>query len=306
MQLSDAVEGYWLTRRLDMSPHTVADYGLTYRRLIDYVDNGELEAITAITIRRFMAHLATEYDLSDRSLSNVWTALSSLWTWAEAELSITHIIRGKVKRPKFVEVIPDAFTHEEVQAILKGAKFTKAWRGRAGGRTRSRRPTGLRDEAIILVLVDTGLRASELCSLTIGDYDKGRNRIHVRRGKGGKARYVAVGTRTAKALWLYMTKRHNTKPSDPLFATQTDRFMQRDNLRHTLDNIGKNAGVTGVYPHRFRHTFAIEFLRNGGNVMLLKELLGHESLDMVMRYARISEQDIRKAPEHSPADNWRL
>lgn len=306
MQLSNAIEGYWLTRRLDMSPHTVSDYGLTYRRLIDYVNNAEFEAIGTMTIRRFMAHLASEYDLSDRSLSNVWIALSSLWTWAEAELGIAHVIRGKVKRPKYTDMIPDAFTHEEVQALLKAAKFTKAWRGRAGGHARSRRPTAPRDEAIILVLVDTGLRSSELCALTVGDYDQKRSRLHVRHGKGGKERYVAVGTRTAKAIWLYMTKRINIKPSDPLFATRSDRFMQRDNLRHTLDNIGRIAGIEGVYPHRFRHTFAIEFLRNGGNVMLLKELLGHESLDMVMRYARISELDIDRAPAHSPADNWRL
>lgn len=73
-----------------------------------------------------------------------------------------------------------------------------------------------------------------------------------------------------------------------------------------LNTIGKNAGVEKVYPHRFRHTFAIQFLRNGGNVALLKELLGHESIEMVMRYAKIAEQDIANAPAHSPADNWRL
>lgn len=117
---------------------------------------------------------------------------------------------------------------------------------------------------------------------------------------------IALGTRAAKAIWLYMTKRPDAKPTDPLFATKTERFMQRDNLRHTLEIIGKNAGVEGVYPHRFRHTFAIEFLRNGGNIALLKALMGHESLEMVMRYAKIVEQDIGCAPNHSPADNWHL
>lgn len=58
--------------------------------------------------------------------------------------------------------------------------------------------------------------------------------------------------------------------------------------------------------HRFRHTFAIQFLRNGGNLFVLKELLGHESLDMVMRYARIAEQDIEASVRYSPVDNWRL
>ena len=82
--------------------------------------------------------------------------------------------------------------------------------------------------------------------------------------------------------------------------------MQRDNLRHTLQRIAERANVDNVYPHRFRHTFAITFLRNGGNVLLLKELLGHESLEMVMHYARIAEQDIDQGSDYSPADNWKL
>lgn len=306
MKLSDALEGYWLSRRLDLSPNTINDYALSFRRLCEFVGDMEIEAIDANVIRRFLQYLPQEYGIGNRTLSNVWTALSSLWTWAEIDLEIPHAIRGKVKRPKFVDVIPDAFTLQEVRDLIKGAKFTASKRSRSGGRYNSRRPTALRDEAIILTLVDTGIRASELCNLTVGDYDQKRTRLHIKHGKGNKARYIVVGTRTAKAIWLYMTRRGATRPTDPLFAAKSGRFLQRDNLRHTLDTIGQNAGVEKVYPHRFRHTFAIEFLRNGGNVALLKELLGHESLDMVMRYAKISEQDIRNAPAHSPADNWRL
>lgn len=306
MKLSDALEGYWLSRRLDLSKNTINDYGLSFRRLSEFVGDVDIEAIDANVIRRFLQYLPKQYGISDRTVSNVWTALSSLWTWAEGDLEIPHPMRGKVKRPKFVDVVPDAFTHEEVKALVRGAKFTRGWHGRAGKHTHSRRPTALRDEAIILVLVDTGIRATELCELTVGDYDQKRSRLHIQRGKGNKARYVSLGTRTTKAIWLYMTKRAKPKPDAPLFAAKTERFLDRGNLRHTLTIIGQNAGVENVFPHRFRHTFAIEFLRNGGNVMLLKELLGHESLEMVMRYAKIVEQDIRNAPAHSPADNWRL
>ncbi len=79
---------------------------------------------------------------------------------------------------------------------------------------------------------------------------------------------------------------------DPLFATQTGRPMRRDHLRNILAGLGREAQVENVHPHRFRHTFAITYLRNGGNVLELKELLGHSSLVMVMRYARLAEQDI--------------
>lgn len=306
MKLSDALEGYWLSRKLDLSPNTIRDYKLTYHRLREFLGDLQLEEINANHIRRFLIYLPDQFNLGDRTVSNAWIALSSLWTWAESELSIAHVIRDKVKQPTFVDVVPDAFTHDEIKSLLKSAKFTKDWNSRSGRQTRTKRPTARRDEAIILTLVDTGIRSGELCVLTVGDYDRNRQRLHIKHGKGKKARYVGLGNRGSKAIWLYMTDRGRTKSNEPLFCSKNDTFLDRDNLRHTLEIIGKNAGVENVYPHRFRHTFAIEFLRNGGNVMLLKEMLGHSSLDMVMRYAKIVDQDISKAINHSPADNWRL
>jgi len=74
-----------------------------------------------------------------------------------------------------------------------------------------------------------------------------------------------------------------------------------------LQRIGRRAGVAGVTVHRFRHTFAINFLRNGGNVLALQELLGHEKLDTVRIYARLAEVDLRRAQQAaSPADGWGL
>jgi site-specific recombinase XerD len=73
-----------------------------------------------------------------------------------------------------------------------------------------------------------------------------------------------------------------------------------------VNRIGDRAGVSNAHPHRLRHTFAVTFLRNGGNVKTLQELLGHESLEMVMLYVKLAEQDIDGAVKHSPVDNWRI
>ena len=64
--------------------------------------------------------------------------------------------------------------------------------------------------------------------------------------------------------------------------------------------------LNNAHAHRFRYTFAIEFLRNGGNVFVLKELLGHEKLEQTMRYVKFVESDISESAKHSPTDNWRL
>ena len=82
MQLSDAIEGYWLTKRRGLSDATIADYALTFDRLTAYLGDVRFESITAADLNRFLAHYAESRSLSAKSVSNMWIALSSLWTWA--------------------------------------------------------------------------------------------------------------------------------------------------------------------------------------------------------------------------------
>ena len=83
--------------------------------------------------------------------------------------------------------------------------------------------------------------------------------------------------------------------------------MDRHRLLKQLQSIGKRAGVDNVHPHRFRHTFAISFLRNGGNVYTLQMLLGHSTLDMCKKYLNIAQADLESAHRlASPVANMRL
>jgi site-specific recombinase XerD len=91
---------------------------------------------------------------------------------------------------------------------------------------------------------------------TLKDYQQDSGRLHIRHGKGNKARFVYAGIRSQKAIWRYLLERDRVQPSDTLFASKTDNALHHNNLRHT---------------------FAIEFLRNGGNVFELKKILGMRS-----------------------------
>jgi integrase/recombinase XerD len=83
--------------------------------------------------------------------------------------------------------------------------------------------------------------------------------------------------------------------------------MDRGRLLKLFKNLWDRAGVADVHPHRLRHSFATEFLRNGGNLLGLQRLLGHSSLEMVKRYADIVDADLDQAHDMgSPADRWRL
>lgn len=306
MQLSQVIEGFFIVRRTRLAPTTQRNYRHCFNKLLAFFGpNKPFTDITTVDIHRFLAHLEGA-GLSDRSLHDNLVICAVLWKFAQREFGFPHVV-ATIEKPKYRKTAIVPFTVEEIKAMVRAAEWTAVWNAKSGKQTRSRRPTARRDAAVILVLLDSGLRASELCGLTVGDYQQESGRLHVRHGKGDKERYVYLGEHAQRALWRYVLERPRLKPGDPLFATRTDRRLERNNLRHLLSQIGVNAGVEDVHPHRFRHTFAIQFLRNGGNIFELQRILGHESLDTVKIYLALAEVDIERAQRaHSPADNWRL
>lgn len=311
MKISNAIEGYFLDKELDFSPKTVSGYRLFFRHLVEFLEDAQIQNVSTPDIRRFLNYLARDKKQdgkgwAKRSVHDAWIALSSLWTWAEKELEIKHVIRGKIAAPKFTKKVIQPFSAEEIKQLIRAAEYTSTWQTKAGKSMQNKRPTALRDIAIIYTLLDAGIRNTELRQLCVSDYEQKSGRLFIARGKGDKQRFVVLGNRSRKALWRYLASRDNPKPTEPLFAAKSGEQLDANNLRHTLNMIAKNANVANVYPHRFRHTFAINFLRNGGNLFVLQELLGHESLEMVRYYARLAEIDIDGAAAFSVADRWKI
>lgn len=308
MFLDDALTGYWLDKQRDLSPHTVRDYSLTFARLRAFLGAGaRIEAITPDDLRRFLDDVQAEHDLGAKTLANTWIALSSLWTWAEKELHIPHCLRGRVDRPRYRRPPVLPYDRHEVLALVTATAYAAGWDSINGKRAVASRPTAQRDRAILLTLVDTGIRAQELCDLTVADYDPRRAQLHVRQGKGRKARYVYLGQAAHKAIWKYLATRPGAAGDQPLFATRTATHLDRNALRHMIERCAQRAGVPHAGVHRFRHTFAVNFLRNGGNVLELQALLGHEKLDTIHIYASLAQVDLQQAQKRaSPADNWQL
>ena len=159
----------------------------------------------------------------------------------------------------------------------------------------------------MLVFLDTGVRVGELVALQIKDYESKRGQLTIRHGKGDKKRVVYLGETAKRALWRYLNTRRGAKQRNPLFTTRTGRPMDRAGVRMMIVRAGERAGVPHAGPHRFRHTFAINFLRNGGNMLALQQILGHEQMDTVRIYAQQAAVDLQRAQRSaSPADNWRL
>ena len=319
--LSRAVEGFILSKSSSgRSPNTIRNYKQELGRFADWLGDIPIDDISSRQLKEYMKFLRDEFrithvattpisprKLSSKSLRNTWGTLSSFWNWASKEFGLDSPFNLIPVKAHTKPINP--LSMDEIEKLLKGCETSiKLSRGKKT--FASKRRTCKRDRAIILTLLDTGIRVSELCGITVKDVDFDSGRILVT-GKGNKSRYVYLGKVSRQAIWRYLIERfpsEKPKLDEPLFISYNGIYgLSRQGILLLLKRLGEKAGVKNVYPHRFRHTFSIQFLRNGGNVFELQQLLGHSDLAMVKRYVMIASLDLEMiVKKASPADNWRL
>jgi integrase/recombinase XerD len=302
---SRCIDGYLLSLGArHLSQHTIDDYSRTLAKFTKFMETDY--PVKDITSQHVESFLASYKNLANKSLLNYYIGLSGLWTWLVNEGIVkTNIVR-KIKAPKAVrkEVVP--LNEGEVKAIMSALNRSRIY-VRQGVSVDHSLGSMERNRAIILLMLDTGVRASELCDLKIEDVDNRNNRIFVRQGKGMKERTLPFSPRTGQMIWRYLATRENTQPTDPLFVGRLNRPITRTKLAEMFAGIGRRAGVSNVHPHRFRHTFAIQYLRNGGNAYTLQHMLGHSTLETVKIYLKLAQVDVDQMHRRaSPVDNWRL
>jgi len=321
--LSKAIGGFVSYKTAEgLSENTIASYQMHLKQWMEFQGDKDIGKITSGEITKYLAWLHTDYvpkrlsgnkqPLSPKTLRNIWVTLSSLFTWASKELRLESPMKD-VPSPRFKIPPVEPYTQAEVQSMLKVCLYSKEVQPGNRKNFVMRLPYGHRDQAIILFLLDTGLRAMELCSLVIGSVEQKTGKVEIKHGtiggaKGGKGRTVYLGKAARRALWRYLADREDSdEPNAYLFVSKDDRPFNPSSLRQLIQGIADRAAVKNAYPHKFRHTFAITYLRSGGDVFTLQSILGHSTLDMVRRYARIADLDVENAHRKaSPADNWRL
>jgi integrase/recombinase XerD len=147
--------------------------------------------------------------------------------------------------------------------------------------------TGIRDYTIMSLLLDTGLRLSEVKGLRTGDLHFNENYLKVM-GKGAKERVVPLQGKLKKLLKEYLSYRGKLE-HDTVFAGIDNNPITTRNIQNRLSIIAQKAGVTEIRtsPHTWRHTFARMYIVNGGDPFSLKKILGHNSWEMVHRYVNM-------------------
>ncbi len=332
--ISQVFEGFILDKQAaSKSASTISNYRVTFSKVTLWLEttrpkdpDPEFITLTRQDWVHFMTWVQSDFTsnpggvapraskpLSQKSLLNIHTDLSALYTWATADgvnLVEKHLFRT-IERPEADTPIIEVFTRDQVRDLLKACKTSRPWHNDEN--VSNARPTSVRDQCIILLLLSTGIRASELCEIKFKDIDMTERSITVAgkgRGQGKKQRLVRFGKSTGRMLWRYLSPSLKTiKSDDVIFTVGPDdapRPMNRDILWKLLHRLGERAGVD-AHPHKFRHTFATNYLRNGGDLLTLQALLGHTSLEMVKRYTQIVSTDCAREHEKAdPVDNWKI
>lgn len=189
-----------------------------------------------------------------------------------------------VESPKTIKPLPSYLTEEEVEHLLKAPDVTK--------------PLGIRDKAMIELLYATGIRVSELASLTTKGFNEVAGFILVM-GKGSKERIVPVGEVAQDWIKKYFSEARpkilKKKVSDSLFVTSRGGKMTRQNIFLMITSYARQAGIIKhLSPHTLRHSFATHLLRHGADLRSLQILLGHSDISTTQIYTHIEQERLKE------------
>jgi integrase/recombinase XerC/integrase/recombinase XerD len=221
--------------------------------------------------------------------------LRAFISWLTREGLVRANIAKDIKPPKVMKKVISTLSDEEIREIFKTFSPTN--------------PYDLRNETIVMLLLDTGLRIGELIDLRMADVRMNEGYLKVL-GKGKKERIVPIGASAQKALHRYLFRyrsRYSDSEDDSVFLSIHGEPLSVNSMKLMFARLAKASGVKRLHAHLCRHTFATRFLINGGDVFTLQQILGHSSLEMVRNYVNLASSHI--AVQHrkfSPLDHMHL
>lgn len=296
LDLSTVTESYLLACRANgLSPRTTHWYEQKLRGFIDYLAGRQLplqaDALTLDALRGFIAHLQTQ-GISAFTVRGYVQVIKGLYTWLTEEGYLDDNPIARVKMPRTPRYVVRPVEEGDVRRLLTAIDH--------------RRPQGSRDLAILLLLLDTGMRLSELAGLSLSDGEETLRQGMVKVfGKGSRERYVPVGKAAQNTLRRYMHLARPQGEPSALFLAADGLPFAAEGIRQMIRRVSKRAGVRGVHPHKLRHTAAVTFLRCGGDAFALQRILGHSTLTMTRNYVTLTDVDIKAAHEKaSPGDRF--
>ena len=285
-------EAFLIDRKAqNMSKGTLQFYKKKLRLFTDYCESQAVKQVSQITptlLREFLLYLETKGHNAG-GIHAVYRTIKTFLRWFENEVEPENWKNpiNKVKAPKVGLEPLEPVDIEDINKMIETCPNSF---------------TGLRDKAIMLFLLDSGVRASELVSINIEDVNPYIGDVQIKLGKGRKPRAIYLGSKSRKALRAYLKLRQDK--STALWVSDEGERLSYWGLKMIMRRRAKKANVKIPELHAFRRWFALTCLRAGMDVYSLQELMGHADLQVLRRYLKQTNQDIREAHHRaSPVDN---
>ncbi len=296
--LNELISRYALQNEAESkSPKTITWYNDLLKQYCRYLEASAIipdaSAINKDCARAYMLYLhnknrfdshphspAPMQPLSPKTIQCHIRCLKAFSTWLSEEGYTSENRLQHLKLPKAPEVITEPLTPAEIDKITNSIDKSS--------------PAGIRNHAILVTMLDSGLRVAEVASITLDRLNLEDGFVKVM-GKGSKERIVPLGKYVCKVLWSYIDKTR-PKPRVPgrnfLFLSPAGDPISANTLKLMFTRLAKISAIKRLHAHLCRHTFATNYLLNGGDIFSLKEILGHTTLEMVNHYLHFSSLQV--------------
>jgi len=274
------------------APKTLENYGRYLNRFIGFAKIKNVEDMSEETIRQYRLYLNRLHDHEGQPLKKVTQnyhiiALRNFLKYM-AKRGIKCVSAEKIELGKQEDREVTFLERNELNRLLEAPEGQSL--------------VAMRDRAILHTLFSTGMRVSELCSLNRDEIDTKRGELSVM-GKGSKIRLVFLSSEAKESLQIYLDKRSDVDEALFIRIPKTGNYSKESDLRltpRTIQRIVKKyaikAGIMGksVSPHKLRHSFATDLLRNGADIRSVQSLLGHSSVTTTQIYTHVTDKQLKE------------
>ena len=262
------------------SDYTITNYQKDLIELYNLKNN--LLNINELDRDEYLEYLYKK-NLNRNSISRKLSSIRSFYNYLKEEELIKENYFNEIKNPKKESTLPKYAKDNDLEKIFN--IFDKDT------------PLGQRNSLVLEMLYATGIRVGELVSIKVNDINKYEQSIKIL-GKGKKERIVFYGSFCEDALNLYLEDGYNElnkKKSEYLFLNKNGTKLSERYIRIIIDNAVRKCNIEyHISPHTLRHTFATDLLNAGADLMSVKELLGHTSINTTSIYTHVTTEQLKK------------
>lgn len=285
-EISKLIESYIDSVKYEerLSDKTGESYHYSLMAYQKYLKINKIETVAKITkedIENYLKSLVNQKNEKSTSIAHELTAIKNFHKFLIKIGKLDKDVSLLIERPKLVKHLPNTLSVEEVDKLLD---------------IRLQTVFDYRNKAMLELLYGTGMRVSELCSLTLHDIDL-ENCVVRCIGKGNKERIIPIGEYALEALKNYLNWRSSMCKgfqTDALFLNNHGRPITRVGFFKNLKAILEKQGIQkNVSPHTLRHSFATHLLEHGADLRSIQELLGHSDLSTTRIYTHVSNEKVK-------------